>query len=177
MRKFDWDKIEEKEGFDKPTPGGYVAKITFAEDNEEKEYIKIEWDFAEGKYYNDNYATFQRAGFWPMAIYRSYKESALGFFKAFKTALEKSNPGYVFQEENIKAMAGKYIGVVLGEEAYEKRDGTPSTRLYVALTKSVQAIREHDYEVPKFRQAKQKRTSKPVNQDTDWQSSEDELPF
>lgn len=176
MYKIDWSKVEEREGFNNPKPGGYIARITYAEDVEEKEYIKIEWDFAAGEFKGDNYATFQRAGFWPMALYRSYKESAWGFFKAFKTALEKSNPGYVFEEENIKAMAGKYIGVVLGEESYTKKDGTEGTRLYVAFTKSIQAIKEHDYEIPEFRQARKKKP-KAHEGNTDWQSSEDELPF
>lgn len=148
-----WDQIEERaDGFSTPKPGGYVVRIEAVYDNEAKEYLKIEWDFIDGPYKGENERTHQRAGFWPTALFRSYKESALGFFKAFKTAVEASNPGYTFDCANPYLLVGKFIGVVLGEEGYTKKDGSHGTRLYVSAVRSVEAIRSGDYKVPDYKE-------------------------
>lgn len=149
MRHIDnWDDIKETDGYDSPAPGAYIAVIRKVEDKEEKEYLRIEWDFAEGAYKDYNRDTFDRAGFWPTAYIRSYKQKALGFFKAFKTALEASNPGYRFREDRLDDMTGRRFGVVLGEEEYIGNDGSVKTRLYVAQTRSIQAIAKGDFQVP-----------------------------
>lgn len=148
MRRVDWNNVQEATDFRTPAPGGYIAAITNVEDVEEKEYLKIEWDFVDGEFRGSNTDTFHRAGFWPYPLIRSYKESALGFFKAFKTALEKSNRGYQFSEDRLMDMRRKYIGVVLAEEEYLAKDGTVKRRLYVASTRSVEAIQKGDYKVP-----------------------------
>lgn len=152
MRKRNWDEIQEATEFESPKPGGYIAVIKSVEDVEEKEYLKIGWDFAEGAYRGDNQATFDRAGFWPISFIRSYKESALGFFKSFKTALENSNRGYTFDEDHLNMMVGKYIGVVLGEEGYINKNGEHKIRSYVAQTRSVEAIQKGDFKVPEYRE-------------------------
>lgn len=145
-----WDEIQEREPgeFSRPGPGGYIARIVNVDDVEEKEYLRIEWDFDEGEYKGCNAETFQRAGFWPTPLFRSYKETALGFFKAFKTSVEASNRGYVFDCARPSALAGKLVGVVLGEEEYRKSDGTVGTRIYVAQVRSVKAIQSGDFKVP-----------------------------
>lgn len=148
MKVHNWDEIQEVKEFERPKPGGYVAVICAVEDNEEREYLSIEWDFSDGPYKGANADTFNRAGFWPTRLFRSYKESALGFFKAFKTCLEVSNPGYRFREDRLWELEGKRLGVVLGEEEYLKSTGAVGTRLYVAQTRSVKAIGEGDYRVP-----------------------------
>lgn len=148
MRHFDWDNIQEASGFDDPKPGAYIAVITRVEDVEEKEYLLIEWDFAEGTYKGFNQDTFDRASFWPTKLIRSYKPKALGFFKAFKTALEDSNPGYHFNEADLRALVGKKFGVVLGEEEYRKKDYSTGKRLYVAQARSLQAIQKGDFTIP-----------------------------
>lgn len=152
MTKHNWDEIEEKDGFDNPKPGAYIAMITRVDDVEEKEYLRIEWDFAEGEYKGNNQETYDRAAFWPMVLYRSYKESALGFFKSFKTALENSNRGYAFDEDHLQDMVGRFVGVVLGEEGYINNNGDHKKRLYVAQTRSVEAIQKGEYTVPAYRE-------------------------
>lgn len=152
MRKHNWDEIKEMDEYDNPSPGAYIAVITDVEDVEEKEYLRISWDFAEGEYKGSNRETFKRAGFWPTTLVRSYKESALGFFKAFKTALENSNRGYLFDEDRLNLMVGKYIGVILGEEGYINKRGEHKKRLYVAQTRSVEAIQNGDFKVPEYRE-------------------------
>lgn len=148
MRRINWNEVQETQDFSYPTPGGYIAQITSVEDVEHKEYLLIDWDFAEGQHKGANYDTWKRKNFWPYQLRRSYKESALGFFKAFKTQLEESNPGYFFDEMNLQAMRGKFIGIILGEEEYRANDGNIKKRLTVVNTRSVQAIREGDYKIP-----------------------------
>lgn len=156
MKFVDWNTVEEKSGgnaslFDNPPAGAYIAVITSVFDNEAKEYLQVEWDFAEGNYKGNNRETYERAHFWPAKSFWSYKEKSLGFFKANKTALEKSNPGYRFNCDNVSGMIGKFIGVVLGEEEYEKKDGSIGNRLYVAQVRSIQAIKDGDFTVPKLK--------------------------
>ena len=45
-------------------------------------------------------------------------------------------------------MKGKRIGIVLGEEEYQKRDGSVGNRLYVSAVRSVKAIQAGDFKVP-----------------------------
>ena len=151
MRRIDWNNVQETQDFEYPTPGGYIGRIVNVADIEAKEYLEIEWDFSEGKFMGANADTQRRKGFWPYTIRRSYKDSALGFFKAFKNHLEESNPGYFFDELNIPAMRGKYIGIILGEEEYRANDGKVKTRLSVVNTRSVQAIRDGDFKIPEVK--------------------------
>ena len=145
-----WDDIQEMQSgdFNTPVPGGYIAMILRVEDKEDKEYLAIEWDFVSGEYQGANQETFDRAGFWPTTLRRSYKDSALGFFKAFKTAVEASNRGYTFSSRDVQGLVGKRMGVVLGEEEYRKNNGEIGQRLYVYQVRSVKAIQEGDFKVP-----------------------------
>lgn len=154
MQKFDWDKIEDAADYPRAVPGGYVAVITGVQDREDKEYLFLEWDFVEGPLAGSHRDCFARQGFWPMGFMRSYKEKALPFFKAFKTALEESNPGYRFDEANLNAMVGRRVGVVLGEEEYLTRNGEVKQSLKVQQTRSVDAIRRGNFEVPALKKLK-----------------------
>lgn len=151
MKKIDWNGVNEAQDFQNPTAGGYIAKIASTVDIEAKEYLRIEWDFAEGDFAGNNQGTYDRAGFWPIALIRSYKDAALPFFKAFKTALEESNRNYTFSEDKLGDMTGRLVGVVLGEEEYKKNDGTLGKRLYVHQTRSVKAIKDGDFKVPELK--------------------------
>ena len=144
----DWDAIQEASEYENPVPGAYIAVIRGVEDVEEKEYLSIRWDFAEGAYKGSNQETFDRAGFWPTVLIRSYKDTALRFFKSFKTSVEMSNKGYIFNDRNVQGLVGKYLGVVLGEEEYRKNNGDTGTRLYVAQVLSCTAIQDGDFKVP-----------------------------
>lgn len=151
MKAIDWDSVQERqEGeFDNPPPGGYIAVITGVRDNEEKEYLEIQWDYTQPPYIGTNADTFARAGFWPTVLFRSYKPKALPFFKSFKTALEGSNPGFRFEEKALDHMIGKKIGLVLGEEEYIKQStGEVKNRLYVYQVRSVKSILDKDFKVP-----------------------------
>ena len=161
MRRVDWNEVQEASGYDNPAPGAYIAVLCGVEDHEDKEYLKILWDFSDGEYKGSNRDTYDRAGFWPIALIRSYKPKALGFFKAFKTALEESNPGYMFDESNLNGMVGKKICVVLGEEEYQSNDGSIKTRLHVSQTRSLEAYRKGDFKVPALKPLSSRAASSP----------------
>jgi hypothetical protein len=147
MKNIDLTNVQEATDFENLTTGGYIARITVAEDVEDKEYLRMEYDIADGKfkgYYGD---LFDRLNFWGGRMIRSYKEKALPFFKSFITAVENSNKGYKWDSDEQK-LVGKLVGIVLAEEEYTGNDGTIKTRLYVATTRSVDAIKKGDFKVP-----------------------------
>lgn len=176
MRKVNWDTVEERSGdFRNPEPGAYVAQIVNVEDREDKEYLLLEWEFASGEWKGENGRTFQRANFWPMPYYASYKESALGFFKHFKKAVEESNRGYLFDEENVQGLRGKFFGVILGEEEYLKKDGSLGTRLKATNCCNIQDVQSGNFTVPKKRPLK--TDAKPAAVLQELTEDDGELPF
>lgn len=148
MKNIDWNTVQDE--YSKPVPGGYAAKITKVTDDESKECLYIEWEFAEGEFKGCNQETFDAFGFWPMLLVKSYKPTALRFFKGFKTAVENSNRNYTFRNDP-QSLVGKFVGVVLGEEEYMAKDGSIKTRMYVAEVRSGSSIREGDYKVPEIK--------------------------
>lgn len=152
-----WDAIPDAVEYDKPTPGGYVGVICDYQDvdqinqNGKGLYLKLFWDFADGPFRGSINEAYLRLGYWFNygTFIRSYRsEQALTHFKAFKTCLEVSNPRYMFSTSNLDGMKGKRLGIVLGEEEYQKQDGSVGKRLYVAATRSVKAIQTGDFKVP-----------------------------
>ena len=146
MKELDLANIEPQKEYKRIGAGGYIAKIGKVEDFPDKEYLKIEYDIAEGEfkdYYTELYVS---KGFWGGTFFRSYKNTALSFFKSFVTSVENSNKGFVWTS-NEQQLVGKLMGIVLGEELNpNKSDG--STRLYVDQVRSVDSIRKGDYKVP-----------------------------
>lgn len=147
MKNINWNNVEEAQEFKKVTSGGYICKITLAEDVADKEYTYFEYDIAEGEfkgYYDDLYKS---KGFWGAKLFKSYKENALPFYKGMVTAFEQSNKGFKFDNDETK-FKDKLIGLVLAEEEYTGNDGAIKTRLYVSSIHSIDKIRKGDYKVP-----------------------------
>ena len=148
--------------FARPSAGGYVAMITNVGDvpldpNTNKgDYLKIEYDFAEGEFFGHFSDFNKKFGYWHRSgsFLKSYKETALGMFKHFTNCIEKSNDGYSWNFDE-KTLTGKQIGLVLGEEEYIANDGSIKTRLYVANVKSVEQIRNGDFRTPAPKKIKQ----------------------
>lgn len=148
MKNVNWNDVQDE--IRRPVPGGYAARITEVVDNENKEYLLIRWEFAEGEFKGVNQETFDAFDFWPMAFVKSYKQKALRFFKAFKTAVEESNRNYTFKNDP-QSLVGKFMGVVLGEEEYLAKDGSVKTRLYVHEVRSGKAIRDGNFKIPELK--------------------------
>jgi hypothetical protein len=175
MKKIEnYETVQANSGeFAKPTAGGYICKIVGVEDvpfdgNTQKgDYLKIEYDIAEGElkgYYKDAFDKF--GGNWWAKFVRSYKESALGMFKHFTSCVEQSNAGYSW-DWNEKSLCGKFIGLVLGEEEYEGNDGYVKTRLYVKDVKTVEQIKNGDFKIPALKKLQKKESPVVVLTDTD----------
>lgn len=49
MKNINWNSVPDPVELPRLTPGGYVCKITVAVDVPEKEYLKLEYDIAEGE--------------------------------------------------------------------------------------------------------------------------------
>lgn len=150
MRNIDWSNVQEATESHRLAPGGYVCSIVRAEDLPDKEYLRILFDIAEGPdkdYFRGMYERMQLDG-WPYAgvLIRSYKPKAQPFFKGFLSAVEASNPGYRFDNDE-RTLRGRLVGLVLGEEEYEY-NGELRTRLRVASVRSVDTIRSGEYDTP-----------------------------
>lgn len=134
--------------------GGYVCKYTKVEDNASKEYLRLEFDIAEGDFKDYYKELEERANFWGGSVYRSYKEGAIPMFKRMCSAVAKSNPSFEFNpfvkggNSDEQTLVGKLVGIVLKEEEYEKNDGNIGTRLVVAYECDAQKIRSGNFKVP-----------------------------
>ena len=159
MKKIDLKNDQEFTKFKNPV-GGFICEIKTVEDVPEKEYLRIGYDIAEAL--NNEQKEFvgmyekrkkERDFDYPTTVV-SYKENSLPFFKGFVTAIENSNKGYEWDNDETK-FVGKLIGFVIGEEEYEGKDrnGAPKVkvRTYVAERHSVDAIKEGEFDVPEFK--------------------------
>lgn len=142
--------------------GGYVCKITKVEDVAAKEYLRVSFDIYEGEYrgwYRDQREELEDRGYnasYVGTVIRSYKDSALGFFKSFIAAVDESN-GTQFGptvESGLdeQKLVGCLIGFVISYEEYQKNNGSIGQRERVAYQKSIQKIRDGDFKVPKLKQ-------------------------
>lgn len=140
--------------FSRPTSGGYCIEIMAVKDvpmNEQTgkgDYLKIDYDICHGEfagYYTKQNEKF--GGDWFANFIRSYKETAAGMFKHFINCVEESNPPYKW-DWNEKGLEHKYLGVVLGEEEYQKKDGSVGTKLVVKDIKTTEQILKGEFKVP-----------------------------
>ena len=118
MKKIEGYELVNEAGEVKKLPvGAYICKILDVVDNPEKEYLEVKFDIVEGEY-KSYFKTLEENIKKNLGkAIRSYKTKALPFFKAFITAVEKSNKGYVW-DWNEKGLIGKFVVVVFGEEEY-----------------------------------------------------------
>lgn len=151
-----YEEAEASTGEFKRLPaGGYIAKITAVEDKDDKEYLNITFDIAEGEFkafYGDEWG---KAHPYAHSFVRSYKEKALGMFKGFLRAVDASN-NTKFEERAKKGfpegeLVGKLVGVLIGYEEYRTDRGEIRQRARVTATRSVDTIRSGDFKVPELK--------------------------
>ena len=151
-----YENIKASSGeFARPGNGGYILEIVNVTDvpyNEQTgkgDYLRIDYDIAAGDF--KGYYTAQNERFgggkWFANVIKSYKEKALGMFKHFINCVEESNSGYKWTWDE-QSLVNKYIGVVLGEEEYKKRDGSVGVKLVVKDIKTIDQILKGDFKVP-----------------------------
>ena len=155
MNVVDWTKVTEASNgdSDRLPAGGYICKITNVEDYDDKQYLKIEYEIVDGEFKGWGEKTAYN-GWWKLNFIRSYKTTALGFFKHFLSALEKSTPGK-FSASNLKddpnVLRGLFIGLVVGSEQYRNKNDEIKERLYVADTIAGPDVRSGNYTVPELK--------------------------
>ena len=148
VRKLNWDSIQASGdgGFEALPAGPYVAKIVDMVDKEDREYVEVVYDIAEGPkagYYSDDWGKQH-----PYAhhFFMSYKQTALGMLKGRLEAIQKSNPGFdpfaAWDAGRLDIFHNRLVGINLQEEEYEKRDGGISTRLNVCQVVDAQMVRD-----------------------------------
>lgn len=169
-----WDSIEATGTRKRLGAGGYIAKLTMAQDFPEREYLRIEYDIADGEFSGYGINSLERFGFNPLSFIRSYKPTATGMFKAFISAVEHSNRNFFADVEHgfdERQLVGKLVGLVVGEEEYLKRDATIGTRYVVAAVCSVDDIKAGRFTVPEKKKL-------PVTEAAhDWVPADSELPL
>lgn len=148
MKALDFTNVQANRGgeFARPTAGGYVLGIVSVEDVPEREYLKITYDIAEGELKNYYREMKERTGYDLPVFYKSYKDKALGFFKGFIDAVESSNPGYKWNNDE-RTLTRKLVGAVLREEEYKNRDGEIKTSLKPDVFCPIDAIRAGKFDV------------------------------
>jgi hypothetical protein len=182
MKNVDLANVEEAKEYVRLGAGGYICKITKAEDVPDREYLRIEYDIAQGDFKDYFKDLFEAKNFWGGKLIKSYKVTALSFFKAFITAVEKSNAKFKFDNDETK-LVGKLVGLVLGEEGYIGNDGSSKSRLYVKEVRSIDVIKNGEFEVPLYKPCAGESTYKsaPVADNNGFMNIPDgideELPF
>lgn len=180
MRTIDnWENITPSRGEGrKEIPGGYIVRITYVEDVKDKEYLRVEWDYAEGELAGAHKECYDNYGFWPAPMFRSYKQKAAGMFKAFIEAVGQSNQGFAW-DWNEKKLVGKWIGIVTREEEYTSNSGELKTRIVVDQVLPAADIMNGNFTV---RPRKRKEASNRANAVVDMtaptnQSFDEDTPF
>lgn len=163
--------------FERLPAGGYVIRITDVKDDPSKEYLIITYDIAEGAY-KDFYKSTDADHVKTHQFIRSYKPTALGMFKAFISAIDKTN-GTAFGDSiedrglNERMLIGRTLGVLIGEEEYENNRGEIRTMLKVRLCVDAERIRKGVFKVPELKKLERK-PSMPTGFTP---FTEDDIPF
>ena len=152
------DQVEEAKNkdvgeYESIEAGGYICKVVDAILNTEKKYIEIDLDIAEGPHAGYFQRLEDRAGFWGLKNFMSYKESVLPKFLKTCTAFNNSNPNFNFDPTkkkgvDVDALIGKTIGVVIGKEEYKSKAGEIRQKDVASNITEVSKIREGKFKVP-----------------------------
>ena len=149
------------EGFESIEAGGYIGKIVDAVLNNEKKYIELSLDISEGPHAGYFQALEDRAGFWGLKNYMSFKESVLGKFLKTCTCINNSNPNYNFDPmrnggSDVDSLIGKSIGLIIGKEEYRSKAGEIRQKDVISNLVEVSKIKEGKFRVPELKKLEEK---------------------
>ena len=106
---------------------------------------------------------------------RSYKTNALPFFKAFITAVEKTNQGYHWDWDE-KKLIGKNVIAIFGEEEYLDNEGNVKIATRVTEFRSIEAYNEGKLKAPELKKLpEEEKKPEPIVEFAYTES--DSLPF
>lgn len=148
MNRIDnFDAITEA-GSNETLPAGvYPIKITDVIDVPDREYLEVYCDVCQGDYKGYFGRIQASTGKDYSRSVRSYKQTALRFFKGFIVAIEKSNQGYKW-DWNEKSLIGKYAVATFGEEEYVGTDGLKHSNVRLQEFRSIEAWKEGKVKTP-----------------------------
>lgn len=174
-----YDLINEAGEFRRLPAGAYGVRITKIVDNPANEYLEVYCDITQEGEYKHYFKQLVDAGLTDTSkSFRSYKTNALPFFKAFITAVEKTNPGYHWDWDEQK-LVGKAVVAVFGEEEYEDKDGNIKVATRVVEFRSIDALKEGRIKVPELKKLPPKE-AKPADESKNLEQLEipdADLPF
>jgi len=152
-----FNNVEASTGsFESLPAGGYVAKILkVVNHNEEKPFLEVVFDIAEGEYAGYFNSDFGTKNEWAHSFRSYYSEAALGMFKGFIESIDKSNKTN-FSESiekgfNEQSLVGKLVGIIVGYEEYKTNRGEIGQRMRVKGTRSADTIRQNKFRVPELK--------------------------
>lgn len=177
MKQLNLNEVEVQENLNLE-PGQYLCEIIRVEDVEDKEYLKISFDIIDGQYKNyfSKIATTQNK--WPNSgtLYKSYKQTALAYFKRFIVAVEKSNADYTFDFDEQKLVHKKFVGN-FGIEEWKNDEGDIIESVKLDEARSVESWKQGKIKTPtpkRYEEKEEEIQSQPAQ--TQYASDKD-LPF
>jgi hypothetical protein len=176
-----YDLVNEAGEFKKLPAGIYGVRITGINNVPEKEYLEVTCDIVKGEYANYFKALVDNGLRDTSKSIRSYKMNALPFFKAFITAVEKSNPGYKWDWDETK-LVGKNVIAVFRDEEYIDKEGNVKTGIRLYEFRSLEAYKEGKIKVPDVKKVTEEELAewKKANQPetvVEQTLNSDDLPF
>ena len=158
MKKINLTNVEDvAEGSTQLPAGAYICKYTKIEDVANKEYLKLEFDIAEGEF-KDYFKSMQerlKADWWGGRYIRSYKEKALPFFKRMCAAVMRCNNNFIFdgeQNSDEQTLVGKTIVLVIGYEEYISNSGDVKQRIFVDRELSMDDFKNKKFKIPALKE-------------------------
>lgn len=149
-----FDQVQETGERKQLKPGIYPLVITDVVDVPDKEYLEVYFDITDGEFKNYFNDLSKNAGKDYSRTIRSYKESALPFFKSFITAVEKTNSSYKW-DWNEKSLKGKNVIGVFGEEEYLNKDNEVAVMCRLQEFRSLEAYQQGKLKVPELKKLQQ----------------------
>ena len=176
----DYEKTQAFDGEYETLPlGGHICKImgTKIDAYDWGEVLVVALDIAEG----DSAGFYQRqynrrketdpAAKWPGTFRQPIPQDngtdkdnkTKGFFKGMISAIEKSNPGYIWNWDE-KTLGGKKVGAVFGQEEYLDQNGSVKLSTKCQSLRSLDAIRK-GVEVPPIKPLRDRAQAAPAAYD------------
>lgn len=160
----DYDNVQVGESKQLPA-GGYICRIRKAEQALSKTtglpMVVAYVDIVEGEYkgfvsrkYQEKMKYDPNAQFPPegtvRVVTKDANDNTKKMFKSFCTAVEESNGSQVPRDDNefIKWLSGKFVGILYGREQWQGRDGKLYWSTKPRYYRSVQAIQKGDFDKP-----------------------------
>jgi hypothetical protein len=148
---YDGTEAKTGAGFESPMGGGYTLKILSAKEvltrESQEPMLVLKLDIAAGPFkgYYAKLSEKIKKEFY-LTHRRVINEKNNGRLKGDIQSIEKSNPGFVFNF-NESTLVGKFVGSVLQEEEYQKKDGSTGLGLTVGYLCSLDTIKDKSFKL------------------------------